>query len=109
MWETEELGEKPVPVSLRPPQLPHGLTRARTRASAVRGRWQPPEPWQANSTDNTWHIKVNRSRGISLNIFVHHTSKIVLNKNYSPQRAPRHTLVCVEELHVIIVDYTNQN
>jgi hypothetical protein len=25
--ETEELGEKPVPVSLRPPQTPHGLTR----------------------------------------------------------------------------------
>jgi hypothetical protein len=36
--ETEELGEKPVPVPLCPPQIPHGLTRARTRASAVRGR-----------------------------------------------------------------------
>jgi hypothetical protein len=35
--ETEELGEKPVPVPLCPPQIPHGLTRARTRASAVRG------------------------------------------------------------------------
>jgi hypothetical protein len=34
----EELGEKPVPVQLCPPQIPHGLTRARTRASAVRGR-----------------------------------------------------------------------
>jgi hypothetical protein len=33
--ETEELGEEPVPVPLCPPQIPHGLTRARTRASAV--------------------------------------------------------------------------
>jgi hypothetical protein len=39
-WQgkTEVLGEKPVPVPLCPPQFPHGLTRHRTRASAVRGR-----------------------------------------------------------------------
>jgi hypothetical protein len=39
-WQgkTEELGEKPVPVPLCPPQIPHGLTRAWTQASAVRGR-----------------------------------------------------------------------
>jgi hypothetical protein len=39
-WQgkTEKLGEKPVPVPICPPQIPHGLTRARTRASAVRGR-----------------------------------------------------------------------
>jgi hypothetical protein len=30
----EELGEKHVPVPLCPPQIPHGLTRVRTRASA---------------------------------------------------------------------------
>jgi hypothetical protein len=36
--KTEVLGEKPVPVPLFPPQIPHGLTRDRTRASAVRGR-----------------------------------------------------------------------
>jgi hypothetical protein len=36
--KTEELGQKPVPVPLCSPQIPHGLTRARTRASAVRGR-----------------------------------------------------------------------
>jgi hypothetical protein len=29
---------KPVPVPLCPPQIPHGLTRDRTRASAVEGR-----------------------------------------------------------------------
>jgi hypothetical protein len=39
-WQgkTEELGDKPVPVPLCPPQIPHWLIRARTRASAVRGR-----------------------------------------------------------------------
>jgi hypothetical protein len=39
-WQgkTEELGERPVPLPLCPPQIPHRLTRARTRASAVRGR-----------------------------------------------------------------------
>jgi hypothetical protein len=36
--KTEELGEKPVPVPLFPPQISHGLTQVRTRASAVRGR-----------------------------------------------------------------------
>jgi hypothetical protein len=37
-WQgkTEVLGEKPVPVPLCLPQIPHGLTRDRTRASAVR-------------------------------------------------------------------------
>jgi hypothetical protein len=39
-WQgkTEVLGEKPVPVPLCPQQIPHGLTRDRTRASAVGGR-----------------------------------------------------------------------
>jgi hypothetical protein len=36
--KTEVLGEKPVPVPLCPPQIPHGLTRDRTRASTVRVR-----------------------------------------------------------------------
>jgi hypothetical protein len=36
--ENRQLGEKPVPVPLCPPQILHGLTRDRTRASAVRGR-----------------------------------------------------------------------
>jgi hypothetical protein len=35
--KTEELGEKPVPAPLCPPQIPHGLTLHRTRASAVGG------------------------------------------------------------------------
>jgi hypothetical protein len=34
--ENRQLGEKPVPVPLCPPQIPHGLTRDRTRASTVR-------------------------------------------------------------------------
>jgi hypothetical protein len=33
--KTKELGEKPVPMPLCPPQIPHGFTRA----SMVRGRW----------------------------------------------------------------------
>jgi hypothetical protein len=33
-WKTEELGERPVPVSLCPPQIPY----APTRASMVRGQ-----------------------------------------------------------------------
>jgi hypothetical protein len=36
--ENRQLGEKPVPVPLCPPQISHGLTRDRTRASAVNGR-----------------------------------------------------------------------
>jgi hypothetical protein len=36
--EKEVLVEKHVPVPLCPPQIPHGLTRDRTQASAVRGR-----------------------------------------------------------------------
>jgi hypothetical protein len=58
-WQgkTEELGEKPVPVPLCPPQIPHGLTRAWTWASAVRGRrlttWAMPRPtgsyWSSTS------------------------------------------------------------
>jgi hypothetical protein len=36
--KTQVLAEKPVPVPLRPPQIQHGLTRDRTRTSAVGGR-----------------------------------------------------------------------
>jgi hypothetical protein len=47
--KTEELGEKPVPVPLCLPQIPHGLTRERTRASAVKGRRLTAEPWHGPS------------------------------------------------------------
>jgi hypothetical protein len=36
--ETEVCGEKPVPVSICPPQIPHGLALDRTRASAMGDR-----------------------------------------------------------------------
>ena len=36
--KTEVLGQKPVPVPLYPPQIPHGLTQDRNRASTVRRR-----------------------------------------------------------------------
>jgi hypothetical protein len=51
---TKELEDKPAPVSLCPPQIPHGLTRARNRASAVRGglrtAWAMARPY--NRIDN---------------------------------------------------------
>jgi hypothetical protein len=52
-----ELGEKPVPVPLRPPQIPHGLIRARTRASAAWDRrltvWAMEQPLtQSNNSMN---------------------------------------------------------
>ena len=47
--ENRQLGEKPLPVPVCPPQISHGLTRDRTRASAVRGRrltaWAIPRPY----------------------------------------------------------------
>jgi hypothetical protein len=69
-WQgkTEELVEKPVPVPLCPTQIPYGLTRSRTLASAVRGRrlttwamarlWnyvlqQPITPHGAKTQDDT--------------------------------------------------------
>jgi hypothetical protein len=50
-WQgkTEVLAEKPVPVPFCPPQIPHGLARDRTQASAVRGRrltaWAMARPY----------------------------------------------------------------
>jgi hypothetical protein len=55
-WQvkTKELEEKPVPVPLCPPQIPHGLTRDRTRASAVGGRrltaWAMARPYYVVTT-----------------------------------------------------------
>jgi hypothetical protein len=54
-WQgkTEELGENPVPVPLCPPQIPNGLNRARTRASAVRDR-RPTTSAMARPPENLW-------------------------------------------------------
>jgi hypothetical protein len=56
-WQgkTEVLGgEKPVPVPLCPPKIPHGLTQDRTRASAVRFRrltaWAMARPYNSTYT-----------------------------------------------------------
>jgi hypothetical protein len=57
-WQgkTEVLGEKPVPVPLRPPQIPHGPTRDRARASAVRGwrltAWALARPYTMEYVNN---------------------------------------------------------
>jgi hypothetical protein len=51
--KTKELGEKPVPVPLSPPQIPHGLTWTRSRASAVRSRGLTPWAMARPSNINT--------------------------------------------------------
>jgi hypothetical protein len=60
-WNEIVLGEKPVPVPLCPPQIPHGLTRDRTQASAVGGRrltaWAMARP----CTDLVTYLSKNSS------------------------------------------------
>jgi len=72
--ETEELGEKPVPVPLCPPQIPYGLTRAWTRVFAVTGRrlttWatarRPEQPYLLPVLqDNVKNCVPRNSRGFS--------------------------------------------
>jgi hypothetical protein len=64
--KTEELGEKPVPVPLCPSQIPHGLTRDQTRASAVCSRL----------TRTTVALSLVSSRGSRHNIIsVRHTHR----------------------------------
>jgi hypothetical protein len=61
-WQgkTEVLGEKPVPVPLFPPQIPHGLTRDQTRASAVGGRrltaWAMAQPRKELPSDSSLDV-----------------------------------------------------
>jgi hypothetical protein len=55
-------GGKPVPVPLCPPPIPHGLTRDRTRASAVKGlrltAWAMARPFTGVllKTDVLWDV-----------------------------------------------------
>jgi hypothetical protein len=81
-WQgkTEVLGEKPVPVPLCPPQIPHGLKGDWTQASAVRGRrltaWAMARPqirvrsdiWNIAETDifHWWIRRTLKSRNITL-------------------------------------------
>jgi hypothetical protein len=55
--KTEELGEKPVPQPLRSPHMPHGMTRGRTRAPAVRGL---PLTAVVNDTASPSSVRVTR-------------------------------------------------
>jgi hypothetical protein len=53
--ETEELADRPVPEPLCPPKIPQGLTRMRTRTSAVTARQLTVQakarPMQSDSKD----------------------------------------------------------
>jgi hypothetical protein len=77
-----QVGEKPVPVPLCPPQTPHGLTRVRTRASVVRGRrltaWAMARPTVGVYTDI--HIK-----GIDTRTPLTPCSTVLLEKLTGPQ------------------------
>jgi hypothetical protein len=48
-WNDIDRG-KPVPVPLCPQQIPHGLTRDRTRVSAVGGYWNSEARRQVGDT-----------------------------------------------------------
>jgi hypothetical protein len=77
-WQgkTEELGEKPASVPLCQPQIPHGLTRDRTRASAVGGRrltaWVMARLKPRLTCEGTW----SRSRNLNPVIAEFETSRI---------------------------------
>jgi hypothetical protein len=67
--KTEELDEKLVQLSLCPPQIPHGLTRARTRASAVAGRRLTAWAIARHSLVRYWKLnQLTREPGISISI-----------------------------------------
>jgi hypothetical protein len=75
-WQgnTEVLGGKPVPVPLCPPQIPHGLTRYRTRAFAVRGR--PLTAWAMTRPRTCVNLSIVRycfghRIGVSLTFIAH--------------------------------------
>jgi hypothetical protein len=86
-WQgkTEVLGEKPVTVPLCPPQIPHGLTRDRTWASAVGGRRQ-----------TAWAMARPH---FSLNCMSAFNSVT----DYSPWRWPRRVETCRRFLRIKIV------
>jgi hypothetical protein len=80
--KTEVLGGKPVPVPLCPPQIPHGLTRDRTLASAVRGRrltaWAMARPFG---------LRVKSQRGTKRKLIATN-SPIVINQERPGERQP---------------------
>ena len=76
-WQgkTEVLGKKPVSVPLCLPQIPHELTRDRTRASAMRGRrltpWamaRPPRRLKS-SLKRRWEPQISLKISCSHNVF----------------------------------------
>jgi hypothetical protein len=54
--KTEDLREKPVPVPLCPPQIPHGLAWVWTWASGVRGWWLTVRAMAQPKKMFNWHM-----------------------------------------------------
>jgi hypothetical protein len=75
---TDELCGKPVPVPQCPPQIPHGLTRARTLTSAVRG---PVTNRLSHGTANTHFNIILQSTPRSPN-HVMWTAHLILSRYY---------------------------
>jgi hypothetical protein len=74
-------GKKPVPMPLRPPQIPHGLTRDRTRASAVRGRHVC---WFTQIWTLVWNISANNNNN---NNNYYNNNKTVLTQTVDTKEA----------------------
>jgi hypothetical protein len=97
-WQgkSEELGEKPVPVPLCPPQIPHGLTRDRTRASAVGGRrlnaWAMARPSVLNifskKKTSTSELHINHLFCIYFITIYYHTVCVILVFKRIPEDDP---------------------
>jgi hypothetical protein len=89
--KTEELGEKPVPAPLCPPQIPHGLTRARTRASAVRSTLRPLLAVETTPTSNRTNTPI--TNGPNINHQRTFTPKILILIHSIPNLPRRHASI----------------
>jgi hypothetical protein len=88
-WQvkTEILGEKPVPVPLCPPQIPHGSTWDRTRAVITRMKFHPNISKLLESTCESCHRPL---------------TKMTMNEKYRTLNHNTHVLMisCIEDIHI---------
>jgi hypothetical protein len=89
------LEEKPAPMPLCPPQIPHHLTRTRTQAVAVRKQWQTAwatvphrrisrdEPWQhVTSLYSRYHVQPRVESHVDTLVKNKHDVRLKLNISY---------------------------